>query len=61
MEIIQRCLYNNITRFTFDNSIGLKFLLENIFKKKVDIVIEEDLKLALGYVREEARYAEVNL
>ena len=41
----------------FDNYIELKFLLEKIFHKKVDLVIEEDLKPALKYVKEEALYA----
>ena len=42
---------------TFDNYMGLKFLLERLFHKKVDIVIEEDLKPALEYVKEGAVYA----
>ena len=42
---------------TFDNYMELKFLLEKLFKKKVDLVIEEDLKPALKYVKEEALYA----
>ena len=42
---------------TFDNYMELKFLLEKLFKKKVDLVIEEDLKPALKYMKEEALYA----
>ena len=42
---------------TFDNYMELKFLLEKLFKKKVDLVIEENLKSALKYVKEEAIYA----
>ena len=42
---------------TFDRYIELKFLLEKIFHKKVDLVIEENLKPALQYVKKEAVYA----
>jgi predicted nucleotidyltransferase len=41
---------------TFRNYMGLKFFLEDLFHRKVDLVIEEDLKPALRYVREEAAY-----
>jgi len=42
---------------TFDNYMDLKFTLERIFKKKVDLVVEDALKPALRYVKEEALYA----
>lgn len=42
---------------TFDKYIELKFQLERIFHKKVDLVIEQNLKPALQYVKEEAIYA----
>jgi len=42
---------------TYDNYIELKFLLEKIFHKKIDLVIEDNLKPALQYVKEEAVYA----
>lgn len=42
---------------TFDNYMELKFTLEKMFHKKVDLVIEENLKPALRYVKEEALYA----
>ena len=29
---------------TFDNYMDLKFLLEDLFKRKIDLVIKEDLK-----------------
>ncbi|MEK6979034.1 MAG: nucleotidyltransferase family protein [Candidatus Micrarchaeota archaeon] len=41
---------------TFDNYMDLKFLLERMFHKKVDLVIESSLKPALQYIRKEARY-----
>lgn len=44
-------------RPTFDNYIELKFLLEKLFRRGVDLVIEENLKPSLGYVKEEALYA----
>ncbi len=42
---------------TFDNYIELKFMLQKLFHKKVDLVIEENLKPSLKYVKEEALYA----
>lgn len=44
---------------SFDNYMDLKFFLEHKFNKKVDLVIEETLKPALSYVKEEAIYARV--
>ena len=42
---------------TFDNYMDLKFLLEKLFHKKVDLVTEKSLKPALRYVKKEAMYA----
>ncbi|MBI2675927.1 MAG: nucleotidyltransferase family protein [Candidatus Aenigmarchaeota archaeon] len=42
---------------TFDNYMGLKFFLERLFRRKVDLVIEESLKPAFRYVKKEAMYA----
>ncbi len=42
---------------TFDNYMDAKFLLERLFRRKVDLVTEGGLKPALRYVRKEARYA----
>ena len=41
---------------SFDNYIELKFFLEKLFKRKVDLVIERSLKPALRYVKKEAIY-----
>lgn len=41
---------------SFDNYIELKFLLEKVFKKKIDLVMEENLKPSLQYVKKEAHY-----
>lgn len=46
------------TQPTFDNYMELKFWLEKLFRKKVDLVMEGSLKPALRYVRKEALYAE---
>jgi hypothetical protein len=42
---------------TFDNYMDLRALLEKMFHKKVDLVIEENLKPALRYVKKGALYA----
>lgn len=42
---------------TFDNYMDLKFLLERIFHRKIDLVMENTLKPALDYVKREAVYA----
>ena len=42
---------------TFDNYMELKFALERLFKKKVDLIIEDTLKPALRYVKGETIYA----
>ncbi|MBI5051286.1 nucleotidyltransferase domain-containing protein [Candidatus Micrarchaeota archaeon] len=41
---------------TFDNYMDLKFLLERLFHKKVDLVTENSLKPAIRYVKGEAIY-----
>jgi len=42
---------------TFDNYMDLKFFLEKLFHKKVDLVTEKSLKPSLKYIKEEAIYA----
>ncbi len=42
---------------TLDNYMGLKFRLEKLFNRKVDLVMEKELKPALRYVKKEAIYA----
>ena len=41
---------------TFDNYMDLLFLLEKMFKRKIDLVIEKDLHPELNYVKKEAKY-----
>lgn len=43
----------------FNNYMELLFLLEKIFRKKIDLVIEEDLKPELNYVKKEAQYVKI--
>ncbi len=46
----------NFDKETFDNYMGLLFLLEKMFRRKVDLVIEKDLHPELNYVKREAKY-----
>ena len=42
-----------------DNFFSTLFLLEKMFKRKVDLVIESDLKPELRYVKKEAKYVKI--
>lgn len=42
----------------FDNYMEMKFFLEDLFGRKVDLVIEDNLKPELSDVKKAARYAE---
>ena len=44
---------------TFDNYMGLRFFLEKLFHRKIDLVTEKNLKPALKYITQEAVYAEI--
>jgi len=46
----------NFDKETFDNYMDLLFLLERMFKRKIDLVIEKDLHPQLNYVKREAKY-----
>ena len=41
---------------TFDNYMDLLFLLEKMFRRKIDLIIEKDLHPELNYVKKEAKY-----
>lgn len=41
---------------TFDNYMNLLFLLERMFRRKIDLVIEKDLHPELNYVKKQAKY-----
>jgi predicted nucleotidyltransferase len=43
---------------SFDKYMELKFFLEKLFHRKVDLVTEASLKPAMKYVRQEAVYVE---
>ena len=44
---------------TFNNYIELKILLEKIFRRKIDLVIEENLRPKFRYIIKEAKYARI--
>ena len=46
----------NFDKETFDNYMDLLFLLEKMFKRKIDLIIEKDLHPELNYVKKEAKY-----
>ena len=46
----------NFDKETFDNYMDLLFLLEKMFKRKIDLVIEKDLLPQLNYVKKEIKY-----
>lgn len=41
----------------FDNYSEVLILLENLFKRKVDLIIDSSLRPEMAYVRKEAAYA----
>ena len=49
----------NFNEVNFDNYVNLLDFLEKIFKIKIDLVIENDLKPELKYVKKEAEYAKI--
>lgn len=46
-------------KVTFKNYMELLFMFEKIFNKKIDLVIEKNLKPELNYVKKEAKYVQV--
>ena len=46
----------NFEKETFDNYLDLLFLLEKMFRKKIDLVIEKDLHPELEYIKREVKY-----
>ncbi len=42
-----------------NNFFGVLFFLEKLFKRKIDLVIEDDLKPELNYVKKEVKYVQV--
>ncbi len=46
----------NFDDLSFDNYAEVMILLENMFKRKIDMIIESSLRPEMAYVREEAEY-----
>lgn len=44
-------------KVNFDNYMELKFLLEKLFRRRVDLVIEKNLRSELNYVKKAVQYA----
>jgi len=49
----------NFNKISYKNYFGLLILLENLFNRRIDFVIEEDLKPELKYVKKEAKYVRI--
>ena len=49
----------NFDKIDFDNYLNLLNFLEKIFEIKIDLVIENDLKPELRYIKKEAKYAKI--
>lgn len=49
----------NFDKVNFDRYIELKFMLEKLFGRKVDLVIESDLRPELKEAKKEAKYVRV--
>ena len=48
--------FNNLS---FDNYMKVLYLLERLTKRKVDLVIESDLKPELEYIKKEVLYVKI--
>lgn len=46
-------------KISFDNYLSLLRYLEKLLRKKIDLVIESDLKPELNYVKKEAEYVKI--
>lgn len=46
-------------KIDIDRYLYILNLLEKLFKKKIDLVIEKDLKPELKYVKKEAKYVKI--
>lgn len=46
-------------KITFDNYFYVLNFLKKLFNKKIDLVIERDLKPELNYVKEEVQYVKI--
>jgi len=46
-------------KITFDNYIDVLIMLKELFKRKIDLIIESDLRPELNYVKKEAQYVKL--
>lgn len=46
-------------KISADNFFGLLFFLEKLFRKKVDLIIEENLRPELNYVKRDVEYVQI--
>lgn len=46
-------------KISFDNYMSLYYFLNNLFKKKIDLVIEEDLKPEIKKIKNEVEYVKI--
>jgi len=46
-------------KIDFDNYLSILDFLEKVFRRKIDLVIEDDLKPELKYVKKEAEYVKI--
>ncbi len=46
-------------KVTADNFFGLMFFLEELFKRKVDLIEIKSLRKELNYIKKEAEYVEI--
>ena len=46
-------------KIQFKKYMELKFMLEKLFRRNVDLVIEKDLKPELKYIKKEAYYVKI--
>ncbi|MBI3622817.1 nucleotidyltransferase domain-containing protein [Candidatus Pacearchaeota archaeon] len=49
----------SFNKVSYKNYIELLILLEKMFNRKIDLVIEDDLKPELKYVKKEAKYVKI--
>ena len=49
----------NFNKISYKNYFELLIMLEKLFKRRIDLVIEEDLKPELKYVKKEAKYVKI--
>lgn len=49
----------DLEKQTFRSYVALLLLLEKLFRRKIDLVIENDLKPELNYIKKEAKYAKL--